>query len=565
MSSLESFNRRCTFAPGQANRRGQSQRKTDIKAGLFSLRTHRLDFQGIGGLHFVSDFAGLICARLYSSTMTDLNIIPFDLPLPQVLPTIEGNVDYREFRYQLVRINDLLLQSGLETQFIEADLRGWLGRRKRVSAKAQQNRQRHCRRALRCNIARRLLKEDYRGFAARLADSPLLQFFCGLGEVDRVRVPAKSTLQRYDLWWTEAQVRPLIHQLLSLGAQAPQQLHLAQPLDLESVFLDTTCLAANIHYPVDWVLLRDGTRTLMKAVQLIRDQELKHRMEAPASFISRINKLCIQMTHAWNRKDQAASRRRRKQTLRQMDRLVGTVRSHARRYRALLDQNWKQTEWTRPQAEQVLRRMDQVLAQLPQARRQARQRILAGQLVANAEKILSLYEPEDQVIVRKKAGAEVEFGNTLLLGENPQGLITDWELFGQSAPADAQLLPRSVGRMEKAYGQGPKAVAGDRGFDSHANQIGLADEGIYNAVCPRSPRQLQQRARSWKFKQLQRRRAQTEGRIGILKNVFLGQPLRSKGFAHRQLTVTWTVLVYNLWVLARLPQVEATQDQRRAA
>ena len=207
--------------------------------------------------------------------------------------------------------------------------------------------------------------------------------------------------------------------------------------------------------------------------------------------------------------------------------------------------------------------MDQVLEQLPRARAQARQRILAGQLVANQEKILSLYEPEVRVIVRKKPGAEVEFGNTLLLAENPQGLIIDWELFRQSAPADAQLLPRSVGRMEKAYAQQLEAVSADRGFDNEVNRVGLATDGIYNAVCPRCPRQLKQRSRSWKFKRLQRRRAQTEGRIGIVKNVFLGQPLRSKGFEHRQLTVTWTVLVHNLWVLARLQRAGA-QPQRAA-
>jgi hypothetical protein len=44
-----------------------------------------------------------------------------------------------------------------------------------------------------------------------------------------------------------------------------------------------------------------------------------------------------------------------------MDRLVGTVRNHARRYRDLRDTHWEETDWTRPQAEQVLRRMDQVL------------------------------------------------------------------------------------------------------------------------------------------------------------------------------------------------------------
>jgi hypothetical protein len=492
--------------------------------------------------------------------MPDINIIPFQLPLPPILPTIEGNVDYREFRDQLLRINELLLSSGLETQLLEADLQRWRARAKNVSAKAQQNRQRHSQRALRCNIARLLLKEDFRGFAARLADSPLLQFFCAISEVDCVRVPSKSTVQRYDQWWSEAEVRQLIYRCLHLGAQSPAQLDLDAPLDLENAFLDTTCLVANIHYPVDWVLLRDATRTLMNSVALIRDQGLKQRMDPPETFIRRINTLCIQMTHAWNQQD---GQRKRKQTLRKMDRLVGTVRAHARRYRDLLDQQWAQTDWTRPQAQQVLARMDQVLEQLPKAREQARQRILAGQPVANAQKILSLYETDVHVIVRKKAGAEVEFGNTFFLAENPQGLIIDWEFFRQSAPADPALLPRSVGRMEQAYGQGPKAIAADRGFDSQSNQIGMADEGIYNAVCPRSPQQLQERGRSWKFKRLQRRRAQTEGRIGILKNVFLGQPMRSKGFEHRELTVTWTVLVHNLWVIARLPR--NGQAKRQAA
>ncbi len=497
--------------------------------------------------------------------MPAATIIPFALPLPPILPTIEGNVDYRDFRDQLRRIDGLLVQSALETQMLAADLQRWLARQKRVSAKAQQRHQFHARRALRCNIARDLLKEDYRGFAARLADSPLLQFFCGLGEVDRVVVPSKSTLQRYFTWWPEAEVRQVICHLLVQGAQAPERLDLAQPLDLESAYLDSTCLCANIHYPVDWVLLRDATRTLMGSVRLIRDQGLKHRMEEPESFISRINGLCIKMTHAWRRQDQVQSRRLRKQTLCQMDRLVGTVRNHARRYRELLDAQWEQTDWTRAQAQQVLGRMDRVLEQLPAARQQARQRILKGQLVPNEEKILSLYEADVHVIVRNKAGAEVEFGNTLFLAENPQGLILDWELFRGSAPADAALLPRTVARMQEAYAPGPKALGGDRGFDSELNRFGLNQEKIFNAICPRSPGQLRQRNRSWKFKRMQKRRAQTEGRIGIVKNVFLGGRMRCKGFAHRELTVTWTVLVHNLWVLARLPRVEKAEAARRAA
>ena len=487
-------------------------------------------------------------------------IIPFELPLPKVLPTIEGNVDYRTLRDQLLQIDQILVRSGLEDQLIAADLEQWLQGRSSVSAKAQQNRQLHSRRALRCNIARDLLKEDYRGFAARLADSPLLQFFCGVAELDLVQVPSKSTLQRYDIWWPEAEVRKLATQLLQTGAQQPEKLHLPEAVDLETCFLDTTCVAANIHYPVDWVLLRDATRTLMKAVRLIREHGLKHRMEPPEVFITRINRLCIQMTHTRAKQD---SNRHRKITLRKMDRVVGTVAAHARRYRKLLDEKWDQTDWTRPQAEQVLRRIDQVLEQLPQARKQARQRIISGQVVENKDKILSLYEREVRVIVRKKAGAEVEFGNTLLLGENLQGLILDWELFKETAPADSRLQERSRARMKAAFGSVLKNLGADRGFDSEANQKALAAEGIYNGVCPRSPHELKERGHSWKFKKLQRRRGQTEGRVAIVKNVFLGRPLRSKGFEHRALTVTWTVLTHNLWVMARLT-IAARQAARAA-
>jgi hypothetical protein len=495
--------------------------------------------------------------------MPDTTIIPFELPLRQVLPTIEGNVDYRQFRGQLLRIDSLLLTSGLETRLMEKDLALWLGQHKMVGAKAQQNRQRHGHRALRCNIARSLLREDYRGFAARLADSPLLQWFCGLSELPYISVPSKSTLERYDKWWPQSDLRQVLQQLLGAGAATAQKLLLPEAVDLESAFLDTTCLSANIHYPVDWVLLRDATRTLMKAVQLIRGQGLKHRMEEPQTFLTRINGLCIQMTHASRKTD---PQRHRKKTLRQMDRLLGTVRNHARRYRQLLAQQWPKTDWTQAQAQLVLQRIDRVLEQLPRARKQARQRILQDQPVANADKILSLYEPDVHVIVRRKAGAQVEFGNTLLLAENPQGLILDWELFQESAPADSALLPWSVGRMEKAYGPKLKAVAADRGFDNQVNRVGLAVEGIYNAICPRSPQQLRQRSGSWKFKRLQRRRGQTEGRISIIKNVFLDGQLRSKGFPHRALTVTWTVLVHNLWVLARMQlRAEAAQAQARAA
>jgi len=242
------------------------------------------------------------------------------------------------------------------------------------------------------------------------------------------------------------------------------------------------------------------------------------------------------------------------------------VRAHAQRYRDLLDQQWEQTDWTRPQAEQVLRRLDHVLSQLPAAVAQAHERIIGERQVKNEDKILSLYEPDVQVIVRHKAGAPVEFGNDLLLAESVQGLIVDWQLFGEAVPADASLVKPCVQRIEAGLQQKLHGLGTDRGFDSAANRQWLGQKKIFNGMCPRAPENLEARLSEPEFAAAQRRRSQTEGRIGIFKNNFLGRPLRAKGFAHRALAVSWGVLTHNLWVMARLPEAEdASQASRRAA
>ncbi len=480
--------------------------------------------------------------------------------LPPRLPTVRGNVDYQTLRDQLERIDELLAQSGLEQAFVAQSLAHWQAQTQaplpKVAVRQQQKFQAHSRSALRCHLARTLCAQSFRDFSARLADSPLLQWFCGLGRVDVIRVPAKSTLQRYSTWLPEAQLRPLITQGLRLGGHAPAQLDLETPLELDRYFLDPTGLETNIHFPVDWVLLGDATRTLMAAVKLIRDHGLKHRMEPPAEFVRRMNRLSIQMTHARRKAD---SKKSRKRILRAMKQQVKVVEGHARRHRRLLAEQGAETEWTEKQARQVLGRIDRVLALLPQARKQAHERIIGERRVKNEDKLLSLYETETRVLVRGKAGAEVEFGNLLLLGENRQGLIVDWKLFGPSAPADVTLLAESVERVEAALAVKLQGLGADRGFDSAANARWLEARQIANGSCPKNPRELARRWEEPEFRQVQRRRSQTEGRIGIVKNEFLGRPLRAKGFAHRELALSWAVLTHNLWVLARLPRRSAAE------
>ena len=491
-------------------------------------------------------------------------IIPFPQELRPTLPTIVGNVDYLTLRARLEQIDALLRAGGVERNFVELSLELWqAGSEQAPSATEQLKHQRRSSRALRCNVLRTLLQLSFRDFSIELAGNPLYQWFCGIAALDVVRVPSKSELQRFADWLPAETMRRVFDGLLRVAREQPKKLGLTEALDLDTYFLDSTCVKANIHFPVDWVLLRDAVRTLMKATLLIRQAGLRQRMAAPETFLRRMNQLCIGMTQESRR---AGGRKARKQVLRQMKRLVGTVRDHAQRHRELLAEGWSQTDLTEGQANQILRRIDGVLEKLPQAQKQAHERIIGERPVANADKLLSLYDPEVRVIVRGKAGAEVEFGNTVLLGENAQGLIVDYAFYRASAPADSQLLFESLMRVWENFGQEVGAVATDRGFASGLNHRSLAETEIYDAVCPRKPADLAARLKSPKFVKLQRRRAQTEGRIGILKNGFLGRPLRAQGAAHRELALAWGVLTHNLWKLARMmPPKKKRQPLPKAA
>jgi len=504
-----------------------------------------------------------------------ITFIPCEEHFRPVLPTIEGNVDYLALRGQLTTIDELLSTSGVENEFVLRSLSHWIKTLSAskmdqielsgegqsgvirledlVSGKQQIRFQEHSVRALRCSIARTLLVGSFRDFSARLADSPLLQWFCKVAQLDRVKVPAKSTLQRYATWLPEEEMRELINVLLRKAGAAiadgnKQVLDLEEPLDLSRMFLDTTCLKANIHFPVDWVLLRDGVKSLMQSVELIRKHGLRSRMCEPQVFITKINRLSMQMTHTRRKKD---GRKERKRVLRQMKAVVSVVRAHAQRYHTLLDENWQATDWTRAQAEQVLQRIESMLEALPAAVKQAHERIIGERQVANDEKLLSLFEPDIHVIVRGKAGEEVEFGNLLVLGEQSDGLIIDWELFKEEVPADTRLVRPSVERVENGLELSLKSLVTDRGFDNKVNVQWLEERGTFAGLCPRDPRALREAMKDEDFAQAQRRRAQTEGRVAIFKNEFLGRPRRAEGFENRALQVAWGVLTHNLWVLAQ--------------
>jgi hypothetical protein len=477
-----------------------------------------------------------------------MNIIAYQDELRPLLPTVFGAKDYREFRETLEEMDHILSVTGIEHRVIEQVI---LTRYPRLSHQRQQTMYRRLRQALRYCILLGITGLSYRKLSLRVADSQLFQWFTYTDSMGPIRPLSKSDIERFEKLFSDEEISNLIHELNRAVAEkegADRLLYRETELRFDEIFADTTCVKANIHFPVDWVLFRDAARTLMKAVMLIRSHGLRHRIRDPKYFITAMNKLSIEMTHA--RKKNGA-KQVRKNVLRKMKKLMKLIESHAKTYHQLLKTYWNETDLSENEARVILDRMEQVLKQLPAAVNQAHERIIGERRVANKDKILSLYDQDVRVLVRGKAGAEVEFGNALYLAEQTDGLIVDWDFIREQAPGDNKLVAQSLERLRRNYGTLTSYTA-DRGFDSPDNKVDLERMNIINAICPRSVSDLETKLEDETFCRLQKRRGATEARIGIFKNAYLGKPLKSKGFKNRKLRIEWCILSHNLWKLAAM-------------
>lgn len=498
-------------------------------------------------------------------------ILPVQSVFDKEIPQDFGNAEYRRERAILVATDALLSQSGLERPVIDYFLDvayanksiavfgtnscARLTDRERFTVHLQAVQ------TLRLAILRKRLCLSLRKFSLALSHSNLYQWFCRINRFAFPEVPGKSGIGEMENSLTPELIEEVERRLFQ-AVQDTQSKILCKPIDFSQCYLDCTCMDAHIHYPVDWLLLRDATRTLMKAVVRIRKAGLLHRMgEEPSVFITMMNRLSMEMTFVKRKK---GAKKLAKGVFRRMKKLMKTVGDHARNHLKLLEKEWKRTALSRSQTEQILKQITKVTGKLTAAIKNAHERIIGQRPVANEDKILSLYEDDVHVIVRRKAGAEVEFGNTLYLSEQSDGLIVDWKFFRDQAPSDSQMLEESHDRIVDRLGVKVTLMAGDRGFDSRANREHLKSHDIFNAVCPRNPRLLAERLKEPEFRKAQNRRSQTEARISILSHCFCGSPMKQKGFENRLIHMGLSILSQNLWVLARLKITEESSQSQAA-
>ena len=110
------------------------------------------------------------------------------------------------------------------------------------------------------------------------------------------------------------------------------------------------------------------------------------------------------------------------------------------------------------------------------------------------------------------------------MGEAASGVIVDWELVnGHRTPdakqADTKMLGRS---LERLNGTSQGAAL-------------LEKAGIYNAICPKSPAELDKKMKDPAFAKSQKRRSQTGARIAICKMHWL-KPRGEHGVCRRTIS-----------------------------
>jgi len=231
-----------------------------------------------------------------------MKIIAFQTELRPALPVVFGAKDYREFRETIEEIDHFLTATGIEHRMLVDHLNFAA---ESCPASQRPKSYKTLRLALRYSILLPLTGLSHRALSYRVADSAIFQWFTHTSEIDGVRPSSKSSIERFEKLFSSEEISKLIdacNMAVANPKVAQELLYSDMALKFDEIFADTTCVKSNIHFPVDWILLRDATRTLIKAIELIRSQGLKHRMGDPKKFMRDMNKLCIEMTHVRKKK-----------------------------------------------------------------------------------------------------------------------------------------------------------------------------------------------------------------------------------------------------------------------
>jgi len=184
---------------------------------------------------------------------------------------------------------------------------------------------------------------------------------------------------------------------------------------------------------------------------------------------------------------------------------------------------------------------------------QSRRRTLEGKSVPNDEKLFSIFEPHTELLVRGKAGKNVEFGHMIQLQQVDGKFITNYDVFDRR-PIDHELLDPALKSHKKLFGHYPDELAGDKGYYESMEAIERLQHKVpLVSIAKKGRRTAEQTEREHDplFRLAQRFRAGVEGTISFLKRMLRLARCFNKSWEHFVSTIGQTILAHNLVILAR--------------
>jgi IS5 family transposase len=395
---------------------------------------------------------------------------------------------------------------------------------------------------LRLLVVRRLYGWSYAETEQFVRDSLVLRQFCRLG---LVRVPHHTTLLRWAALIQPQTLQTLLDHIVDLA----RQLRVTRGRKLR---LDSTVVATPIHYPTDSSLLVDGVRVLGRLMRRAKPAVAAHLAGLRPAFRTRTRsaRRQLQQIHRLaRRKGETVADQQRAAYAKLCGVARQVVRQAERVQQALTDSGDALTgppQRVAGQLQDLLPRVRQVIAQVTR-------RVLQGEHVPAADKLVSLFEPHTAIIPRHKAGQPIDFGRKVWLGEVDGGIISDYQVL-DGAPPDAAQVAGTLTRHRRQCGRPPHLVTGDRGCATATVRREVVAAGVNRVALPQTgpaTAASRERERTAWYRRGYRWRAGIEGRISVLKGCYGLRRCADHGAAGLERWVGWGVLTANLVTIAR--------------
>jgi len=409
---------------------------------------------------------------------------------------------------------------------------------------------------LRLLVVRRLYGWSYAETEHFVADSLVLRQFC---RVYLQSVPDDTTLIRWANLIGPATVVALNDRAVAL-AQA------ARVTRGRKLRIDGTVVETPIRYPTDSKTLGDGVRVLSRLLRRAKGVLGEGAALGQAAFRTRtrsVRRLTQQLHRVARRKGEQAAEEL-KQAYAQLIDVARASRRQTARVTAALQ------EHAAERGQRLIEEFAHFLPLVDQAIAQAGRRVLRGEAVPAADKLLSLFEPHTQAIRRHKPGKLTEFGRKVLLDEVEGGIVSHFAILDDVGLEHPHFIA-SLDAHQERFGHPPDLVAGDRGLYSPENEDRAHERGVRRVVLPKAGRASvarQQHERQRWFRRGFRFRAGAEGRIHVLKRDYGLDRCRDHGEAGFGRGVGWGILTHNLAQIAKTQATRATRPApagRRAA